>query len=256
MSGSVQEYRYLGAVRLVEPCLGTMISSGFRLEGTGTTWFANRSGVWVVETATGLEAHRNSFSAPPATPAARSLTFDVRAISSSATWLSRAFKLTMPRPPRDRTTDLFTPMPVVISPSPAYTARCTWAQVRISVRLAPTTAQPSGIPLEGVVLRSSITGMNSITTQTDARGEALLPLPGLPLFHAGTGTGAVLDPKTSVRIFAIFDRAATDPVTGLRRSLVDPDDVWARRTSLVSVSPRIVIGAGEQQNLVIDIPRS
>ena len=256
MSGSVQEQRYLAAVKLVDPCVGTPVVKGFRLEGDGTTWFANRSGLWVLERAVGLEEHLHSFAVPPTVPAARSLTFDVRAVSTGTAWLSRQFKISLPRPPRDRTTDLFTPLAVTMVPSPAYPLRNTWGLVRISVRLAPTPAQPGGLPLEGVLLRSAATGLASSVSFSDARGEALLPLPGLPMFHASGGAGAVLDPKTSIRIYAIFDRAATDPVTGRRRSVADPDDLWARRASLVNVSPRLNIGAGEQQNLVIDIPRS
>ncbi|HND32214.1 MAG TPA: hypothetical protein PLA94_19560 [Myxococcota bacterium] len=252
------ENRYIAAVRFVDPCTGLTISDGLEVvEEGGCRWFPNRSGLWVLAEEPRLTALTESFLAPPAsTPAARAFTLDVTVRSRTGAWQSRRFSLAIPRPPKSRTDDLFKPLVVPMPPGPLAPTRPGWGMARVRVRLAPNATFPEGTPLEGVLVRSGAPGISSINSLTSALGEALLPVPGIPLFRAGDGSAAVLEADTPLRIQIVYERAATDLATGRRLRLPDPDDLWNRRNALVSPSQRLPLRVGEQKSILFDLPRS
>ena len=62
------ESRVLGAVRFMDSTTQTMIKRLLRVESDEATLYRNRSSYYVIRTATGLEAHTESFSSPPNSP--------------------------------------------------------------------------------------------------------------------------------------------------------------------------------------------
>jgi hypothetical protein len=71
---------------------------------------------------------------------------------------------------------------------------------------------------------------------SDARGEALVGVPGIPKTLWQEGAGPVLSTELDVTIETFWDAAAT--------GLPDPDDLEARRAALLSATTTAKLSSG------------
>ncbi len=173
--------RILGAVRPVDAVTGTPILAPLRIEGTGLTLRRNRSGHYAIMAADGLGDHLTAFDDPPAAPPAESLTFALTVEDPRGAWLPRRLAIALPRPwnPAGGIHDLMQPVAVPLAPSAARSPSPGWAVV-----LAIVT-DTGGDPVRGALVEVLPEGGGDRLGWgiTHARGEALVPVPGLPAFR-------------------------------------------------------------------------
>jgi hypothetical protein len=212
--------RILGAVRFVDA--ETQLPIKGRLDvaarAQGVTVRRNGLGHHVIASAPGFAAFTASSALPPpARPTPVSFTFTVA--DPEGRWLTRAFSLSLPRDPALANAadadSVFTPVLVRMMPSPAARAAAGSAVVRVSV------ADQTGQGIGGALLRVLAQADGSVKGRglTDARGEGLVLVPGIPVTSWSAGTGPVLSTAVDVEVEASYD-----PTTrGVAGYVPDPD---------------------------------
>ena len=246
--------RALAAIRFVDAVTGAPADGRIVLAASGVSVARNRSGAVVVLAAPGLEEHRTSFTAPP-TPAIGSLAIAIDARPVSPAYAARRFALRLPRDPdpdhRDHPDSLFAAAIVELLPSPAYSPSGQAAALRVSVRRADDQRRVGGALVR---LRPSA-GLSPTRALTDAAGEALLVVSGVPL--ASPGPGATTVPDIAAELDVLVDLAlaslvADDAIDAARAQalaeemgFIDPDDVETRlaATAPPAVAVRLASGA-------------
>lgn len=246
--------RALAAVRFVDLATGAMIADPLTLESEGR-WTQNRTGDWVLREHPALPGYDTSFATPTGLPDVGSIRVRVVVRDPARRWVPRAFRVPLPRLPHHGTHDLYARIEVPLGPGPAVPLRQSWGALRLHVRFAPGPETPEGVPIEGALVRvTTDAGELRAMTLTDARGEATAPVPRIPLYAPGDGTGPVLEPRIPHRLHVVVDRGATDPSTGRRAQVADPDELWFRRASLTRGGGTALLSVGREITRVVDIP--
>jgi hypothetical protein len=182
MIAESSDRRVLAAVLFVDGVTGAVIDTPLVIEGSGLGWLRNRRAFWVLTAAPGLEAHVTSFAGPPATPPVGSVRHTVTMRDPAGRYLPRLTTLALPRNPdpadADQSDSLF--QPIVVPLYPAVTARLAtgWAVLRLTV-----TGGAPGSRLRGALLRVRRAADGPVLARglSDDRGEALVPVPGIPV---------------------------------------------------------------------------
>lgn len=230
--------RVLGAVRFLDSTTGAPIRTLLRLSSDGLRFQRSRSGVIAIAAARGLEAHVAAFEAPPDEPGLAALSFEVTVEDGGGRFVARRFTLRLPRDPdpahRDQATSLFRPLDVAMYPRPAASTGAAWCVLRISV--VDAAKQDTG--LAGVWLRVVRSGNGALAGAglTDERGEAVVPIAGIPVTTTDGGDGPVLATEVDARLEAFFD-----PDGG---PIADPDALESARNVLPSASTDIKLASG------------
>lgn len=220
MTVELIDRRVLGAVRFLDAPTGLRIAAPLRVASDGVRWVRNRRGDYVVLDAPGFEPHTVSFDRPPAAPPIGSVRMTCRVDDPGGMYLARRFTLALPRDPdpahSGRPDSLFTAAAVPLYPSPSAGALPGWAVIRASARRAG-----AGRPLAGAWIRVVRAADDAFLAggMTDARGEAFVAVPGIPVTTWGDGSGAVLTREVESRIELVFDPLAAD--------VPDPDELEA-----------------------------
>lgn len=256
------ERRVLGALRCVDATTGVAIGQALEVEvatpdGAAARLLRNRSGLYVIDLAPGLEAHAAAFAQPPA-DAPRAYVATLR--DPAGHYLPRLAGLTLPRDPdpahADQPGSLFRPVDIPLYPSGTAPVGANWAVLRISL------AGPGGDRLGGALLRLSRNGTVLARGLTDWRGEAMLPVSGVPVTTWSDDPGAVVVSELEVEVEAVFDpaagrRASAAEVTGgrppARPPVVDPDAIEAARAGLPHVARAVTIAARREQTLSLEL---
>lgn len=247
MRREVVERRVLGAVRFVDAGTGLPVRAPLVLEAPGVRWIRNRSGTWVIAAAPGLEAHARAFETPPAEPALETVPVELRVLDRAGRYLARRRTVRLPRDARpehaDQAASLFRPIDVTMFRAPAAAPPPGWAALRAAV-----TAAPAAAPLAGALVRvaRASDGVRLAAGITDARGEALVPVPGIPITTFEEGPGPVVTTEVEVRIEVIVDPAAP--------AVPDPDDLEARRDDLRAAVATATLAAGRTLTLALSVP--
>jgi hypothetical protein len=174
--------RVLAAVVFVDGVTGAVIEAPLVLEGAGLRWLRNRSAVWVLTHAPGLESHVTAFAAPPGAPAAGSIRQTLTVRDPAGRYLPRRTELALPRiadpAAADQSDSLFRPVVVPLYPSATAALAPGWAVLRLTV----TGAAP-GSRLRGALIRVRRVSDDAVLARgiSDDRGEALVPVPGIPV---------------------------------------------------------------------------
>jgi hypothetical protein len=246
MTPDLIDTRVLGAVRFVDGATQQQISDGLAVDSTQGGFRRNGSGLWVILTAAGLEAHTIAFDAPPAAPPVASVPMTLTVADQSGRYLPRAATLMLPRDPTpanaDQPASLFQAVNVILYPSPTAPVSPGWAVIRAHVQNKATQA-----PLQGALLRVLRTPDSQVLARgvSDDRGEALIAVPGIPVttFSSGAG-GPALATEIDVSVEASFDKDA-GPV-------IDPDAVEAK-AGLPKVTSPQKLAAGRQLPITMEI---
>lgn len=247
------ERRVLAAVRFVDLATGDRVSDPLRLQSVGR-WIQNRSGDWVLVDHPDFSDLATRFEQPGGLPAPGTVPLRVVVSDPRLRWVARAFRIGLPRLPKNPWHDLLEPVVVTLGPGPAVPLRSTWSALRVHVRI-PAAPGRDAVPLEGALVRvTTAAGDLRAQTLTDARGEATAPVARVPLFAAGEDSGPVLEPQVLHRLHVVVDPAVTDPETGRRASVADPDDLWSRRAALAHVGGTALLTVGRELARVVDVP--
>ena len=203
--------RVLAALRFRDAVTGATVAGPLDVRAPGARWIRNRRGWWVLAQAPGLEAHTAAFRAPPAAPAVGSVPLAVRVADPAGRYLPRVAALALPRDPDPakaaKPESLFQPVEIDLFPSPAASVSPNWAVLRVS-------ASGADGPLAGALLRvvrkaspSTVLGRG----MTDARGEALVAVAGIPVTTWEEGQGSVLATEVEARVDLFWQAGAGPP---------------------------------------------
>jgi hypothetical protein len=255
------EDRVLGALRFVDVTTGVPVADLLQLEGEGVDVLRNRSGLYVIRGWDQLAAHAAAFESPPATPPVGSRQLELVVHDRSGRYLSRRLSVSLPRDPRpDHATEagsLFVPVDVALFPSPLAPVGANWVVLRASVRAAA-----GGDALGGTLLRVVSNGDVLARGVTDWRGEALVPVPGVPVTTFSTDPDAVVVTEIPATVEAYFDAAAgtRTPAALVRRGavpaslpVVDPESIEAARAGLPQVTAAVQLAAARSLSVVMEI---
>jgi hypothetical protein len=209
------EWRVLGALRFVDATTRATIDRALQVEAPGASLVRNRSGLYVVRHWDGLAAHESEFLAPPATPAPGSLALTLSVTDPEGGYLPMAAQLHLPRQAdpahADDPDSLFQPAVVPLFPSSSAPVGANWAVLRVSL-----TETASGDALGGALLRVRSNGDVLGRGLSDWRGEALVPVVGVPVTTFSEDPEAVVISQINVTLEAAFD-----PASGSRVAAAD-----------------------------------
>jgi hypothetical protein len=243
VSADLLDRRILGALRFVHGVTGAPLARTLVLRAPDVVWQRNHQGDYLIADAPGLPAHAATFMAPPDVPSPGSVSVTVNVTDPTGAFLPRRVQLRLPRDPDparvDQPDSLFRAQAVELYPASAARADHDWARLHTSVHTA------SGEAERFVLLRVTRTSDNHLLARamSDARGEALVAVAGIPVTPWEEADGPVLGNDLEVRIEAVFDHALT--------TLPDPDDLDARAAGLATVSVVTRIAAGRAQSLAL-----
>lgn len=224
MTRELFERRVLGAVRFTDAATRSRILDPLSVRAEGVKFVRNMSGDYVIFDAPGLEAHTQSFESPPNAPALASVPVTIEVADPAGRYVTRRSVIRLPRDPdpthSNAPDSLFGAIEVTLFPSPSAGTRPGWALVRGTV-----IENGTGRPLGGALLRVVRVSDSTLLARgmSDARGEALVAVPGIPVITFGEGD-AVTETTVDVALSAVFDPAAG--------AVADPDDLEARRADL------------------------
>jgi hypothetical protein len=220
--------RVLGAVRLIDSVTGRPITRPLSVAADGSRFLRNREGLYVIREAPGLAAHLTAFEQPPALPAPGAASIErLRIEDPLGQYLPRLARVPLPRAavPAAGEPALFVPEDVAMLPAPAADPRLDWGGWRARVLLSDDDSPFPGalVTLDWVSLQGEAFRARGLS---DERGEALVPVAGLPISRPGPGAVPVTD-ETAVTL-GVFARPE-------RPWPVDPDEL-ERLTVLPAVA--------------------
>ena len=234
--------------------LGASVLSPVSVAAGGVRLFAKRPGALVIAEAPGFEVYSAAFDPIPAAPAVGSVTLQLDIRPADPALAARRVRVALPRDPdparSDQPDSLFQPIEVALLPTPLAELAGLTAALSVTVRRADDNRR-----IEGALVRLRPEGGRpEARAMTDAAGDALLLVPGVPLASPGAGAvvrhditadlDAVVDPLLA-RFHRDQDLAEARDAAGRRtRDFIDPDDV-ATRLSGAATSPQVVrVAAG------------
>lgn len=252
--------RILGAIVFLD-ALGRRVRSPVAAAAAGATLWQKEPGVLIVAGAPGLSDHVAAFVGPPGVPALGSVELAVDLVPADPALAPRRAIVPLPRDPDPANAaepdSLFRPQEIVLWPSPRGVPSGFAAALRVTLRRST-----DGARIEGAVLRVQPDGRPAALALTDAAGEALLLVPGVPL--STPGDGAVVLPDIGATLTARLDPAAArfhreDDLDAARAAamrrrtgLPDPDTLLTR-PGLASTAPAALrLAAGRSRHLDLD----
>lgn len=256
------EARVLGALQLVDAGTEAPLVRLFevRLFGPGqASLLRNGSGLIVVRAWSDLAAHEDAFDAPPSAPVVGSRSLRLAIRDPLGKYLPRIATLALPRDASaaqaGNAESLFQPARVPMFPSASAPTGTNWSLLRVSL-----TETGTGHALGGALLRVRRNGEVLARGLTDARGEGLIAVVGVPIVTFSDHDGPVTTADLAVVLDAIFDPASglrTAPGQSVRESpLVDPVAIEAQAADLPTASLNLSIAARRSQHraLTLDLP--
>lgn len=201
------QWRVLGAVRFVDATTQVPIERGLRIDAPGATLVRNRSGLYVIRHWDALAEHESEFLAPPPLPAVGTQNLALSVSDPAGDYLTVAAQVALPRnadpAQANAAGSLFQPVVVPLYPAASAPVAANWAVLRVSL-----TESASGDALGGALLRVQSNGNVLARGLTDWRGEALVPVVGVPVTTFSDDANAVVISQISVTLHAAFDAAS------------------------------------------------
>ncbi len=183
--------RVLGALRLVDAPSEALIRGPMSVQAEGAQFVRNRSGLYVITRAPGLEHHAQAFEEPPDDPPNASVELEVTVTDPAGDYLPRAVSVALPldSDPEhvDEEASLFRPIDVVMYSAPKAQIVANRSAVRASVWQVGAGNGRRSIP--GALLRVVREEDEQVLARglTDTRGEGLVCITGIPITSFATG---------------------------------------------------------------------
>jgi hypothetical protein len=255
------ERRMLAALRIVDGASGTPLDLPIQMSTAEARIQRNRSGLYVITHWPALAAHAEAFEAPPGAPALGSALLQLTLRDPSGRYLPRHVALVLPRDPAPANAtsadSLFRPLEVPMYPSSAAPLVGNWVALRVTLSEAGSAAA-----LGGALLRVIAQGHVIARGLSDWRGEALVPVVGIPITTWSTAPDAVIVTEIAATLECVFavDRgtrvSAADVGAGRAPAslpLVDPSALEAEAAGLPQVSAPVMLAAGRPLHLALQI---
>jgi hypothetical protein len=196
--------RILATIRPIDAILKLPLANRMCINSPGLLLVYNLHGEAVLMDAPGLGRYGYSFDLPADAPALESVELVVKLRDPAFRYLPRQLHLDLPRDPdpahADQSTSVFQALEAEMFPAPASPVLGTWAVVRATVRERDSRER---LPWTLIQVRrgNEVVGQG----QSDARGEALIAVPGIPFFMPGGGGNATVTREITVTFRAFFD---------------------------------------------------
>ena len=255
------EQRVLAALQCVDATTRVPLREPCAVEGEGISLVRNRSGLYVIREWAQLPVHATAFQAPPPQPPVGSLQLELSVRDPSGRYLPRRVGVLLPRDPQPNQAaaagSLFRPIDVAMYPSASASTGANWVVLRVAV-----TETASGDALGGVLLRVVSNGSVLARGLTDWRGEALVPVAGVPVTTWSTEPDAVIVTEIPVTLEAVFDPNAGQraPALAVREGrapvelpMVDPEALENARAGLPQAATPVSLAAGRSLSLSLQI---
>ncbi len=219
------ERRVLGAISFRDAATNLRILNSLRIEAESVRFVRNRSNCYVITAAPNFQAYVDSFAAQPIAPdpqsiVTESVAVEIKVSDPRGNYLPRRSTIRLPLDPATAKPEsggwLFESIDVPLFPAPASGTVPGWAIIRATIREEGTTDR---LPWALIKVRRAGNSQLIAVGLADERGEALVPVPGIPVTASDTGTGAVLTSEIEVSLEAIFDTRV--------RKIRDPEDLDA-----------------------------
>jgi hypothetical protein len=212
--------RILAALRFRDATVGSVVTAPLRLTGDRVRIVRNRSGMHVLSEAPGFVAYTAAFRDPP-DPAPDNIVLTVR--DPAGRYLPRSITVELPRDidpgNLEEPDSIWQPLEVALYPSPTGQIGVGWASLYLRINREGTE---TGLPFAFVrVVRDDDDALLAVGF-ADHRGEALVPIAGVPVTSWSTDEESVSPIGTTVRVrvTAYFDETAHDERAG---RYPDPD---------------------------------
>ena len=255
------EWRVLAALRPVDGTTGMVLRGPLEVSGVGARIARNRSGLYVVHQWSRLASHAAAFEAPPPLPASASEPLEITLRDPGGRYLSRLATVALPRDPQAVGADsLFAPVDIPLYPSAVAGLGTNWTALRASI-----TDNADGAALGGALLRVVAGGVVLARGVSDWRGEALVPVVGVPVTTWSEDEDAVVVTTIAAAVEVYFDIAlgSRTPIADVRAGrqpaampLIDPADIENRRAALATTQQNVSLAAwgALNLNLGLDLP--
>jgi len=258
------DHRVLGALRLVDGATGAPLDLPMLVSASGARILRNKSGLYVIREWIPLAAHAAEFSAPPATPPVGDQPITISIRDPLGRYLARSVVIGLPRDPLPANAanadSLFRAVDVPMYPGSIAPVSGNWAVVRVTL-----TGTPGGDALGGALLRV-VSGGNVIARGlTDWRGEALVPVVGIPVTTWSIEPGAVVVSEISATIQAAFDEDSGTRVSAAQLAAgsapattpsVNPSALEEDFADLPQVGTSVMLAAGRPLHVSLQIDLS
>lgn len=218
---------------------------------------ANRSSLYVIHSAPGLEDHLGEFEHPPAAPAFASQSFTIQVRDPAGRYLPRSTQVALPRrdAPASDAGSVLNPLVVPMIPAANAAVQPGWAALRVHVQGDGATHPGLGNVL--VLATPQVAGIDPVIAMTDARGEALVVIPGVPPVLPQAAAPALLTRSFDCQLALVVDRRVVSD-TADAALLADPENIELDRAagrpevSLVP-QPTVSLSAGKSQAVTAEI---
>lgn len=244
------EFRVWAALRPIDAVTRLALEAPLLVRGEGQVWARNRSGLWVLHQLHAPGARRAEFAAyeasfPEPTAVAPGVDVVARIDDPGGRRLSRRVRLTLPHaanaapgvlPP------LFSPIDVALYPAPNAPLAAPWAVLRAHVERAG-----AGVPGCVITVHEPGDATRALGRgQSDARGEAVVAVPGVPV-HIPSGGPSAFVRERAAQATVVFEPGADfPPDTDALANATGPG--FLRRTV------DVVIASGRMTPLQINLP--
>jgi hypothetical protein len=255
------EHRVLGAFRCVDATTLAPIDDPLTVSAAGARLTRNRTGLYVIRSWTALAAHESVFDEPPAVPPIGDETLVIAVHDPTGRYLARRVAIPLPRDPSPAhagdANSLFRAIDVPMYTSANAPLSANWVELRASVR-----ETVSDDALGGALLRVVADSRVLARGLTDWRGEALVPVAGVPVTTWSTEPDAVIVTEIAASLECYFDAAVGSRTPALivragmapdRPPLPDPDAIERLRATLPQTVTPVVLAAGRSLAVTVGV---
>lgn len=257
------DHRVLGAIEFVDAVTAARVRGPLRIDPVGThaRIEANRSSLYVIHGAPGLESHAGTFSRMPATPAAESLDLAVAVSDPSRRYLPRMTHIKLPRKdaPASDPQSVLNPIVVPLYPASSASVGQHWAVLRVRVQTDDGTAR--GLRNALIVLSPNLDGIEPALAMTGPHGEALAAIAGVAPILPSSGGDAVLTREFTCDVEVVLDRRVVrvEAESSMEVDVLpDPQAIAEDRAAshpdiVVRPQPLVSLSAGKSVSLTLEM---